>query len=84
LVASLSTISPAAAADYAPAPERTSFAAEQAQAPSSFTFQGSSQNAPAVRDETALPEGNQWRYSEFISAVQVWDAPALDCHLATV
>lgn len=28
----------------------------------------SPQNAPAVRED-GLPEGNQWRYSEFISAV---------------
>eukprot|EP00775_Hariotina_reticulata_P005119 gene5119-5359_t len=70
LVASLSTVSPAAAADYAPAPERNAVVAEQTQAPTSFTFPDASQTAPAVRDEAALPEGNQWRYSEFISAVQ--------------
>ncbi len=34
------------------------------------TWQGTSQNAPALREEGALPEGNQWRYSEFINAVQ--------------
>ena len=35
-------------------------------------FRGNkSQNAPAVRDSNfQLPEGNQWRYSEFINAVQ--------------
>jgi hypothetical protein len=32
--------------------------------------QGKSSSAPAVRDENALPEGNQWRYSEFVSAVE--------------
>lgn len=70
LVASLSTVSPAIAADYAPAPETNTVTAERQQTPSSFTFQGQSQNAPAVRDEAALPEGNQWRYSEFINAVE--------------
>eukprot|EP00879_Flechtneria_rotunda_P028521 GHRR01030647.1.p1 GENE.GHRR01030647.1~~GHRR01030647.1.p1 ORF type:complete len:229 (-),score=75.50 GHRR01030647.1:266-952(-) len=71
LVASLSTVSPAAAADYAPAPDSSNtVTAERSQTPSSFTFQGAAQNAPAVRDEYQLPEGNQWRYSEFISAVQ--------------
>ena len=37
-------------------------------------FRGSkSQNAPAVRSSNSdyqLPEGNQWRYSEFVNAVQ--------------
>ena len=37
-------------------------------------FRGSkSQNAPAVRNQSGdyqLPEGNQWRYSEFVNAVQ--------------
>lgn len=70
LVASLATVSPVVAADYAPAPETNTVTAERTQTPSSFTFQGSSQNAPAVRDEAALPEGNQWRYSEFVSAVE--------------
>jgi cell division protease FtsH len=70
LVASLATVSPVVAADYAPAPETNTVTAERTQTPGSFTFQGSSQNAPAVRDEAALPEGNQWRYSEFVSAVQ--------------
>lgn len=68
LVASLSAAAPAFAVDYAPAPEANTVVAEQQQAPSSFNFQGATQNAPAVRED-GLPEGNQWRYSEFINAV---------------
>jgi cell division protease FtsH len=68
LVASLSAATPAFAVDYAPAPEANTVVAEQQQAPSSFNFQGETQNAPAVRED-GLPEGNQWRYSEFINAV---------------
>jgi cell division protease FtsH len=68
LVASLSAATPAFAVDYAPAPEAKTVVAEQQQAPSSFNFQGETQNAPAVRED-GLPEGNQWRYSEFINAV---------------
>ncbi|KAF6258897.1 peptidase family M41-domain-containing protein [Scenedesmus sp. NREL 46B-D3] len=71
LVATLSAVKPAAAADFAPAPNtNNTIVAEQTQAPSSFTFQGESTTAPAVRDENALPEGNQWRYSEFVGAVE--------------
>ncbi|WIA30461.1 hypothetical protein OEZ86_000545 [Tetradesmus obliquus] len=71
LVASLSAVNPAAAADFAPAPNTSNtIVAEQNQAASSFTFQGETTNAPAVRDENALPEGTQWRYSEFVSAVE--------------
>ena len=35
-------------------------------------FPGSNQSAPAVKagGDYQLPEGNQWRYSEFINAVQ--------------
>jgi cell division protease FtsH len=29
-----------------------------------------SASAPLVKEEYKLPEGNQWRYSEFINAVQ--------------
>lgn len=35
-----------------------------------YFLQGETTNAPAVRDENALPEGTQWRYSEFVSAVE--------------
>jgi hypothetical protein len=45
LVATLSAVSPAAAADYAPAPNtNNTIVAEQSQAPSSFTFQVNSAN----------------------------------------
>jgi len=69
LITSLSTnVDVARAADFLPPSEPNTIVAEQQQ-PSSLTF-GSSQNAPAVREDNGLPEGNQWRYSEFISAVQ--------------
>jgi hypothetical protein len=43
-MASLATVSPAAALDLAPAPDASNtVVAEQQQAPSSFTFQGTSQ-----------------------------------------
>ena len=77
LMAALLAATPdvARAADlFAPPPEgNTTVVAEQA-GPQSLTFGGSagSQQAPALRDDAAagLPEGNQWRYSEFISAVE--------------
>jgi cell division protease FtsH len=69
LITSLATnVDVARAADFLPPPEPNAIVAEQQQ-PSSLTF-GSTQNAPAVREDNGLPEGNQWRYSEFISAVQ--------------
>ena len=45
----------------------------QAAKPQTMEFQGNkSVSAPAVTgsSESGLPEGNQWRYSEFINAVQ--------------
>lgn len=45
----------------------------QAEKPQTLEFQGNkSVSAPAVTggSESGLPEGNQWRYSEFINAVQ--------------
>jgi hypothetical protein len=56
-VASLS-VSPALAADYAPAPEANTVVAEQQQAPSSFTFQGATQ----VRQGQAAV-GSEWPWS---------------------
>jgi cell division protease FtsH len=70
LISSLAAVSPVAAADFLPPQQSNTIVAEQQQTPSSLTFQGSSASAPAVRDENALPEGTQWRYSEFISAVE--------------
>ncbi|GBF98640.1 cell division protease [Raphidocelis subcapitata] len=74
LVAALVAATPdaARAADFFAPPENGTTVAEQA-GPQSLTFgSGSSaQQAPALRDDASgLPEGNQWRYSEFISAVQ--------------
>jgi cell division protease FtsH len=73
LVASLHTADVARAADYfAPPTAETTTAVKDQQQPSSLTFQGSSSaSAPALKDgESGLPEGNQWRYSEFVNAVQ--------------
>ena len=45
----------------------------QAEKPETLDFQGNaSLAAPAVADgaDSGLPEGNQWRYSEFVNAVQ--------------
>jgi len=71
LVAALSAATPAGAADFFPPQENNTVVAEQA-GQQSLTFGGSagSQQAPALRDDSGLPEGNQWRYSEFIQAVQ--------------
>lgn len=72
MIASMSSASPALAADFLPPQDANTITIEQQQAPQSLTFQGSAGSAaPAVKDESGLPEGNQWRYSEFISAVQV-------------
>jgi cell division protease FtsH len=78
LVAFLMAATPnaAVAADTFAPPEgattTTTFA--ERPAPQSLALGGASagQQAPALRDEATagLPEGNQWRYSEFINAVQ--------------
>ena len=78
LVAALAAASPdaARAADLFTAPDNNgaTVVAEQQQAASSLSFgAGAQQNAPALRDggdASGLPEGNQWRYSEFIAAVE--------------
>ncbi len=72
LVASLQTADVARAADYFAPPTAETTTAVKDQQPSSLTFQGSSSaSAPALKDgESGLPEGNQWRYSEFVNAVQ--------------
>ena len=60
----------AQAADYAPPPQQNEQQAQQKQ--DSRTFEGA-RKAPAVASSPSdyqLPEGNQWRYSEFINAVQ--------------
>ena len=35
-----------------------------------LTFQDQSKEAPATKADGSLPEGNNWRYSDFINAVQ--------------
>lgn len=62
----------ARAADFfAPPPESNTAVAEQQQS-QSLQFQAPAASAaPALtNNESQLPEGNQWRYSEFINAVQ--------------
>ena len=67
------SVSAAQAADYAPPPQAE--ARQQASQTDSRQFQGQNKQAPEVytppKDSSqALPEGNNWRYSEFIGAVQ--------------
>ena len=69
---SVSTADVARAADSAPPPQNST---QQAQRDQSMQFPGSNSQAPAVKDSqgrsgNGLPEGNQWRYSEFVDAVQ--------------
>lgn len=61
----------AQAADYAPPPQQNQQEAQQKQ--ETRTFEGGASQAPAVKSSPSdyqLPEGNQWRYSEFINSVQ--------------
>ncbi|OUS48855.1 peptidase family M41-domain-containing protein [Ostreococcus tauri] len=58
----------AAKADFAPASEPTQAVAEQ-RGESNSIFASQSQEAPAVTNADGLPEGTNWRYSEFIRAV---------------
>ncbi|KAK9841523.1 hypothetical protein WJX74_007210 [Apatococcus lobatus] len=70
---SVSTADVARAAESAPPPQNST---QQAQRDQSMQFPGSNSQAPAVKDNNqgrsgnGLPEGNQWRYSEFVDAVQ--------------
>ncbi len=68
----VSSASPALAVDFAPPPQTE--ATVQAAAPATLDFQAPSVSAaPSVAASTpvdGLPEGAQWRYSEFIDAVQ--------------
>jgi len=72
LVATISQANVAQAADFLAPQEPTSVVAEQS-GQQSMMFQGNSAvPAPAVKDgANGLPEGTQWRYSEFINAVEV-------------
>ena len=69
---SVSSASVANAADYYTPPQGNAEAQAKEQTQSSVQFPGSTQSAPAVKGSSdyQLPEGNQWRYSEFINAVQ--------------
>ena len=69
LVGLLSSTSPALAADFLPPTETSTTTVERTQ--SSLEFPGASiSSAPAVSSQGDLPEGAQWRYSEFIGAVK--------------
>ena len=60
------------AQEQAPPPQRPQ-ATQTKEGPQTMEFRGNkSQNAPATKGNSdfQLPEGNQWRYSEFINAVQ--------------
>lgn len=63
----------AVAADFAPPPQNNSTSIEQSQASRELQFPGTTlASAPAVaatQNASDLPEGTQWRYSEFINAV---------------
>lgn len=77
LIGTISSANVALAADFM-APQEPNAVVTEQQAPQSMMFQGSSSaTAPAVKDESGLPEGNQWRYSEFINAVQVRFIPPM-------
>ncbi|KAL3144331.1 ATP-dependent zinc metalloprotease FTSH 1, chloroplastic, variant 2 [Trebouxia sp. C0010 RCD-2024] len=67
----ISSANIAEAADFAPPPQQNQ--AQQQQKQDTRTFEGGASQAPAVKSSSSdyqLPEGNQWRYSEFINAVQ--------------
>lgn len=68
----MSSASVANAADYYTPPQGNAESQVKEQAQQSVQFPGSNQSAPAVKgsNDYQLPEGNQWRYSEFINAVQ--------------
>jgi cell division protease FtsH len=72
LLALTSGASPAAADDFFPPPSaNTAVMEQQQQATRTFGGGDAMMAAPAVAATTdALPEGTQWRYSEFIKAVQ--------------
>ncbi|KAH7625050.1 hypothetical protein Ndes2526B_g00431 [Nannochloris sp. 'desiccata'] len=64
-----SSASPALAADFLPPTDTTTTTTTTSQ--SSFEFPGADlASAPAVSSQGDLPEGTQWRYSEFIGAVK--------------
>ncbi len=81
LLALTSGVAPAAADDFYAPPATNTAVMEQQQA-ATRTFGGAGDAmlaAPAVAATTdALPEGTQWRYSEFIKAVQNGKVGAAD------
>jgi hypothetical protein len=77
LIGSLSVVDVAKAAEFYTPPSSggssTAEAVKQQAPQQSLQFPGSTANAPALKGSSGdfqLPEGNQWRYSEFINAVQ--------------
>lgn len=59
------------AAEYYTPPSNGSTTTENVRPQQSLEFpSGSTAVAPSVKGDYQLPEGNQWRYSEFINAVQ--------------
>ena len=65
----MSSVSPALAADFLPPTDANTVTTERTQ--SSLEFPGANiTSAPAVGATSDLPEGTQWRYSEFIGAVK--------------
>eukprot|EP00898_Chlorokybus_atmophyticus_P007766 jgi/Chlat1/7991/Chrsp7S09217 len=71
LVAALTSaqVAPAFAADVAPPPQQQVVQAVQQASEKAGRFAESAVSAPAVAN-APLPEGSQWRYSEFLQAVQ--------------
>jgi cell division protease FtsH len=69
LIGTLSSSDVALAADFAPPPQSEQAAPQEA---TKQTLEFPSQSAPPVKSDGGyqLPEGNQWRYSEFINAVE--------------
>ncbi|KAG0584052.1 hypothetical protein KC19_3G181200 [Ceratodon purpureus] len=64
--------SPAFAVD-APVPQLSQPGTEAVQIqakPAANALQGAAMTAPAVKKDSGLPEGAQWRYSEFLNAVK--------------
>ncbi len=61
---------PALAADFVPPPQSSSTATVERQATLDFGSPASAPSVVAGSEGFQLPEGSQWRYSEFIDAVQ--------------
>ena len=72
LAALLAAGAPAFADTPSPPPPVQEKAAEvKEQAKQTLNFGGNqTKDAPAVKSDSGLPEGNNWRYSDFINAVQ--------------